>query len=568
MKEIPPRVRLALLRVATLPFDRLAPLALPPEAMAAWQQVLDLEAALLKEMDPLSDALHAAAGEPTGGGPPEAARGRLAVIHLRRALHNRRPVAARLLAEAGAALPPKLAEGVLGHLQRRAELAALETGAVGAHQAGLLAARRALLDLVRLPLFREAVRLVSRSLLERLETLERRDPGRWRHDERHAAAKLTAYAARFATKTSPNSLFCATALAWVGGDEARLVGENHLHRLEILLSVAEARKVSACLGTDPAAWPAVVPRVNPTLRPEGPGGSGSLLFWRPASPRRDDDNEILSRVRRQPVLDAFLAEAGRETLAVPALLAAVAERTGIDLATLTPFFQQLLDRGVLLAELEPPYQSRRPLAWVASKLRSAGGSASWLAAVESFEEDVAALPSLAAEERLPAYDALEARFATFPRQRPLKSDELFRLDAASGLQVTLPARVWTDLEAPLRRYVRLFAGFYPERAFRAAWADRFLTRHPADTDVPLLDLYHGLFEPEARERPAAFPPPPPGVDAAARVLDRARELFADRASEAQATGTPEVALSEADWEHLLGDLPEPVWTAGALLQVA
>src|SRR5947199_1990012 len=145
---------------------------------------------------------------------------------------------------------------------------------------------------------------------------------------------------------------------------------------------------------------------------------------------------------------------------------------------------------------------------------AAGCRAARLPAVEAVESAVDALPGLAAAARIAAMDRVEARLAALPHGRPLRSDELFRLDAAAGIAVTLPQRVRADLEAPLRRYVRLFAALYPELAFRQAWARRFLTRFPPGVDVPLLDLYHGLFEPEAESRPESFPPAPPG-DAAA-----------------------------------------------------
>src|SRR5262249_50347422 len=153
-----------------------------------------------------------------------------------------------------------------------------------------------LLALAGRPVFREGIRLVGRALLARLDDLARRDPARWRHDERHAAAKATAYAARFAAKTSPNSVFCAVALGRLAATAA-VAGENREARREEILSIAEARKVVACLAADPTAWPAVVPRPNPTLRPDAE--DGCLSFWRPATPRREGDDEVRSRVRRQ-----------------------------------------------------------------------------------------------------------------------------------------------------------------------------------------------------------------------------------------------------------------------------
>jgi hypothetical protein len=488
----------------------------------------------------------------------EGARRRLAAIAVRRALHNRRRVSTAQLETAR--LPAELSAAVSGHLARRAERSALLERYERAYADDLRKARRALLTLAGASTFREGVRLVSRSLLERLRSLEGVDPGRWRHDERHAGAKLAAYAGRFATKTSPNAVFCATALAWIGGGEARVSGANGPARLDVLLSVAEARKVAACLGADRAAWPAIVPRPNPTLRRE----DGVWVFWRPTSPRRESDLEVLSRTPAQPILDLFFEEAEKKRT-TPELLAAVAGRYGIAVEELAPFFEQLVDKGILIAEIEPPYNARRPLAFVAETMRGAGLDAPWLPEIEAVEREVEALSTLTAEERIASLDRLETRVAALPRVHPIRGDELFRVDTASGVEITLPERVRTDLETPLRRYVRLFAGLYPELAFRQAWARRFLSRHPADTDVPLLDLYHGLFEPEKLDRPDAFPPAPPGDAGAGTVFERARDLFAARAR----TGDEEVDLTDGDWEILLDGLPpEPVWSAGALFQIA
>jgi hypothetical protein len=520
-----------------------------------------LEERLEGEGKRLSDALYAAAGEATAEGDGEAARRRLAVIALRRDLHNGRHVPAARLEVARATLSGELFARVQDHLALQATHADRLAGYERAYRADLLKARRALLVLAGDPTFQEGMRLVSRSLLERLRALRGIDPGGWRHDERHAAAKLAAYAGRFATKTSPNAVFCATALAWIGGEEARVIGENGPSRLDVLLSVAEARKVAACVGADRAAWPAIVPRPNPTLRREG----NAWTFWRPTSPRRQSDLEVLSRTPAQPILDLFFEQMGSGTLAVPELLAAVAGRYGIGVEALAPFFEQLVEKGILVAEIEPPYNARRPLASVAEAMRQAGCEAPWLAEIEAVEREVEALPGLETGDRIAVMDRLEERIATLPRVHSLKGDELFRVDAASGIEVALPERVRADLETPLRRCARLFAGLYPELAFREAWARRFLSRHPADTDVPLLDLYHGLFEPETIDRPDAFPPAPPGNAEAGAVFERTRDWFAARAGE----GREEVAITDEDWEMLLdGVPPEPAWSAGALFQIA
>jgi len=561
--------QLVLLRIAALPFETLAPLA-AGESLKGLAALREKEGAIAGEVTLLTDALHAVAGEPPGEGDAEAARIRLAVIAVRRALHNQRRIPPAQLDALREILPTDLFAGIADHLSRRVELAALRMDYARAYRADLLRSRRALLALAGWPVFKEGMRLVSRALLDRLQAMGKMDPGRWRHDERHAAAKLTAYAARFATKTSPNSVFCATALGWIQGEEVRIAGTNRPARVDALLSVGEARKISACLGADRSAWPAIVPRLNPTLRREG-GPESPWIFWRPITARRETDLEVLSRTKSQPILDLLVEEAARATLTLPELLAVVAERYEIGVEELTPFVLQLVDKGFLIAEIEPPYNARHPLAFVAEAMRATGckeDAAPWLPEIEALERDVEALSNLEPEERITGMDRIEKRLADLPHVVKLKSDVLFRVDTASGIQVTLPERIRTDLEGPLRRYIRLFAALYPEGAFRHAYAARFLSRFPADTDVPLLDLYHGLFEPEPQERPESFPAPPPGEDGAATIFDRTLEFFASRARAALATGEEEVELTEEDWEILVGGLPEPVWSAGVLFQIA
>jgi hypothetical protein len=105
---------------------------------------------------------------------------------------------------------------------------------------------------------------------------------------------------------------------------------------------------------------------------------------------------------------------------------------------------------------------------------------------------------------------VEAALSALPHVRPLKTDELYRLDAASRLDVTLPASTIDDLRSGLRPYVRLFATLYPARRYLRGWADRFLAKFPADRDVSLMDVYRAVTEQGDTYRPAAFPDPPAG----------------------------------------------------------
>jgi hypothetical protein len=562
MSEAP----LLLLRVAGLPFEALAAL----EAGAAadgLDDALALEEGLAAEVEDLCDELFREAGEAAPEMDLAAARARLDVIALRRAIHNGRPVPAQRLEKAAGRLRPELMARLRRHAARREESLQALAAARQRFAEDLVRVRAALLELANRPRFRMGIRLVGRALLERLDGpdgtngMTRRDPSRWRHDERHAAAKLAAYAGRFATKTSPNSVFCATALGSFG--PARVAGENVPARTGVLLNIAEARKVAACLGAGPAVRPAVIPRPNPTLRRSEEGWT----YWRPASLRLPEDDEVLSTVQENPVLALFLEEAGRGELAVDPLLAAVAEASGYEKEELEGFFEQLVERGILIAELEPPYNARRPLLFVAAAARAAG-EVPWMAAVEEVERRVERLSGLDETQAIPEMDEIARHLQSLPHVRPLQADELFRVDQAAALEVALPPRVLDDLAGGLRHYVRLFASMYPRERLLAGWTRPFFSRYGPDVDVPVLDLYHGVFEEAAQPRPAGFPVPSEKRGGEESAFARAQAFFAERARAAAAAGLEEVEIGEEDWRSLLGERPEPRWTAGVLFQVA
>src|SRR5262249_9569356 len=140
------------------------------------------------------------------------------------------------------------------------------------------------------------------------------------------AAKAIAYVGRFVTKTSPNGVFCATTRADLSGTTARVQGENRFDRVDVRLSVAEARKITACLAIDVALENVIVPRPNPTARRE----HGGWTFWKTASPRHADDTEVRARVGEHPLLALFLEEATRGVHTVPALIDAVGRRCSPD----------------------------------------------------------------------------------------------------------------------------------------------------------------------------------------------------------------------------------------------
>ena len=559
--------KLALLRVAALPFTTLA--ALRTVGLAGEVDgVLSADAEIERAGLTLSDRLFEAAGRPQADATH--ARARFAALAIRRAVHQGKRPREGELAAAKAILPESTVAGVqrfLTLLNRRAQ-ARESYAACFSESLGL--GRDALVRVAAEPLVAHGIYLASRSLVPKARRLAEVPSASYSHDERHTAAKLAAYVARFASKTSPNGVFCAVGLAPIGGRLTIVEGSGAIARVEVLLNLAEVRKVAACLAVDPLLAKAVVPRPNPTLRLR----EGAWTFWKPASPRNPGDEEVFSRVGDQPVLTAFLEEAGRGVHDATALVAAVAARTGLPVGELQGFCTRLIERSILIGELEIPYSSRRRLRDLAAAARSAGCEPAWAASLEAIEDAVDRLPTLPLEDRAAAMDAVVAQVAVLPRVRPFKADELFRVDAASAFRVQLPEIVLTELARGVRVYARLLSAMYPEAIQQRRLVGRFLGQYAPDTDVEFLELYRGFAESQKGDArpPSEFPAPaaePPADPKEAEAWAAARRIFDDFVRRAHESVPGEIVeLDETTARALTGDLSEPRWAAGALFQIA
>jgi hypothetical protein len=552
---------LLLLRVATRPFASLAPFH-APRAAAAARELAGLTARLSAETEALERALYEAAGPRAAEDDPEAARARVALLAVRRDVHQRRVPRPRDLD--AASLPGPLCAALDRVLAAQAAVARAEAAWREALGAEILAGRRALAEAVSDPLVAEGIGLAARSLAVKVAALRGKDPAAWGHGDRHVAAKALSYVARFATKTSPNGVFCATALARAEGSRCAVSGSPAIVRRDLILSIAEARKVACTLAFDPAAERAVVPRPNPTLRRE----EGGLTFWRFASARNPNDDETLARVKDHPVVDAALEEAAAGTLTFPDLRRRLSERCGLLEADLAPFLRQLAERGILIAEIGIPYNARRPLRHVASTARDAGCAEPWVDRVLAIESEVDRLAETGTGSAADERGRIAADLEALPRAREIAGDELFRLDAAAGVDLTLPSAILDELASGLESYLRLFAALYPARRALAGWTDRFLARFPPDTDVPLLDVYRAIREEGNTYRPAAFPEPSSGRegDASRRAMDAVRAFFVEANS--SAAPIDELTFDAAVLERLVPGAPRPRWACGVLAQIA
>ncbi len=558
---------LLLVRVATRPFETLQALR-GRRSVARVNDLLRIEGALAERAAALEEALYRLAGDRGSPSDAERARGRLSLVRLRRSVHNGRAPSESELREARGSLPADLAVELEEHAAALLRRADVERSCREACIEDLLRARSEVVRSVADPRVEEGIWLASRSLRGGIRRLAGRDPATWGHKERHLAGKALAYLARFCTKTSPNGLFCATALAEVDERGLTVLRSPEIARVDVLLNVAEARKVATCLAIDPAIDRAIVPRPNPTLSET----DGGWTFWKPSSMRHPDDEEVHSRVKDHEVLRAFLEESATGERNVPALLEASARRCGAEAADVDAFYRQLVERGILIGEVELPYNSRRPLRELAEACRRGSCDPSWLPSIERVEEAVDEMPRLSGRERAETTEEIAGILEALPHNRPLKPDELLRLDAMSALGLRLPRAMLDEVRAGLTPYLRLFTAMYPERIYRSALAARFLEAFPADADVGLLDVYHGVFEPEDKHRPVAFPDPGrvavrgSGTEEAADALRRARDLFARLAREAGPA--EEVEIREDDLRAAVGGVPEPRWSCGVLFQVA
>ncbi len=555
-----PRISpLVILRVATLPFETLAPLE-GARARATAEAALDRLEARRRDAERLSASLYEVAGA-SAAEDRHAARG--AVLRIRRAIHQGRAVPESTLEEADDLLDPSTCSEIRMHLEvtTNAAQAELEFSRVYAEE--IQALRAALVDASKAPTVRLGLRLAGRSLLQRAEGLARRDTATWGPRERHAASKVLAYLSRFATKTSPNGVFSATGISELSDGPPVLAGENQIARMDFLLHVGEARKITACLAASPGVMARVIPRANPTLRRVDDGWA----YWRPASPRRPDDDEVLCRVKEHPVMRMFLDAAQPADKRAPELIRDVGARAGRDVEA---FYSQLVDRGILIGEVEIPWSERRPL----QALAACCPEASWAAPIEELECDVEALARCSAAEIPPRLDALAERMESLPHVRPLSTDDLVRCDASTRLEVRVPRSLLHDLARLVPLYAAFYGAIYPERLYRESFSDRFLRHFPADKPVPVLDLYHGLFEPVPETRPPVFASPASSASnsplrrAAAEAFEAARSFFTRRAQEAAAAGQEEVELTEEDWAVIAGGAAEPRYSCAALFQVA
>jgi hypothetical protein len=548
------------LRVANLPFCTLASLS-ASRAAAAADEALCIEERQATSAAALISRLFAAAGRRADD--PAHDPVRLPLVRMQRDLFNCRPLRAADVEAAGPGLSAEDVASVASFAdgdRRRTDSLSLFRAAFSEE---LRAYRSALARLAHQPLLEHGIYLAGRDLPAQMRRLSRRDPRDWTKGDRHAAATLAAYVTRACAKTSPHGVFCSVAVATLG-EHASVQGDPAVFRLDVAVGVAEARKITSCLAIDRGLDGAIVPRPNPTLRPQPEG----VTFWRPATLRRTTNDEVFSRAKDHPILRLFLEEAARGCHSITALVEAVSNRCEIGRAELDPFFRALVERGILIAEIETPYTCRRPLRQLARVARAAAHEGPWVPVLEAVEADVDSLPSLDFASQRDTLERIGASLDGLPHTRTLERDELFRVDSASSLRVELPASVLADIERGMHVYARLLSAMFPASAAAATLAERFLQDHAPDVDVPFLDRYRGFSgDEDLSARPTEFAAPAGGPAAAGSPAANQKRVF-DFLAERASLGQEEVELDEAAVDALVGVAPSPAWSCGVLFQVA
>ncbi|MDT0458891.1 lantibiotic dehydratase [Streptomyces sp. DSM 41527] len=462
-----------------------------PELWRQAEAVREGESQLDGQASALSDMLYEEIGR-AGSGKP-------LLVAVRRAIHNRRPLAERHWNdEVRALLPRAVVDEVDGWVRLRAdheEAVARLDDLIGHHlrtQQVLL--RKAASD----PVLQHGLVLSSPVLLAEVRKwLARPDE---RAPERSLAHRLAKYLARVTMKTSPFSTFTASGLGtWDGGARDRASTGPGGHSVAEL-NVWVVQQIVRALGSRPELAGRARLRLNPSAR------------------LTEDRWEFLGTGAEEPLRTLPGVTAVRECVAVvredrPTREEAariVADRTGSDQATATAYLARLEELGLLEAERPFADQALDHVAEVRSWL--AGATSAGLVRIERelavIAETLAAYPRLSdPTQRVRATSAVETALR---RIRDLAGPDRISLpDKNSVIENALVAapypgpdrRAWGPVLRDLDAVRQCYAVLDPGLPGRVALADLFAERVGPGEAVPFL-TFHRLVQTWLRDDPA------------------------------------------------------------------
>lgn len=477
-------------RIGGLPAPTLDDLR-SPELWRQAESVRDLERQLDGQAAVLSDRLYEQIGRGGSAKP--------LLVAVRRAIHNRRPLAGRHWNDGVRALLPR---AVVDQVDDWARLRAGHQEAVnrlddliGHHmrtQQVLL--RKAAAD----PVLQHGLVLSSPVLLAEVR--------KWlaRHDERapdrSLALRLAKYLARVSMKTSPFSTFTASGLGTWSSDEGDGASTGPGVHTVAELNVWIVQQVVRVLGS----------------RPELSGRA--RLRLNPSAVLTDGRWEFLGTGAEEPLRTLPGATAVRECVEVvregrptrEEAARAVADRTGSDPATATAYLARLEELGLLEAERPCADQTLDHVAEVRSWL--AGATSPDLVGVERelavIADTLAGYPRLSdPARRVRAIGAVEEALR---RIRDLAGPDRISLPAKNSVienaLVAAPfpgpdRRAWDPVLRDLDAVRQCYAVLDPGLPGRVALADLFAERVGPGEAVPFL-TFHRLVQTWLREDPA------------------------------------------------------------------
>ncbi len=540
-----------LLRVATTPWGSLREMR-APRTLALLNERRTADRAFEERRDQLVLQVTEQLNEVSSDDPR-----RFKLLKIRRAIHNSRSIPAKLLADASVPQNP-LSQEFLAYNSRKDQQQQQQLDLEQEYLKERDHARQGLMTWAESPSIREGLRLASRELAQRSQGLPRVVASGWKKKQRHVGAKLAGYFSRSVAKTSPNSTFCSVGLGQFSATPF-VHGENVVARSELLLNVAQARKISDCL------MPPCPPRTNPTLHRST---ETSWSYWRWSSARDDSDFHALAQVESHPVLEKFLKDCIDGDLDQESLVSRIAESTGLSETDLEAFLSRLIDAGLLVNRAETPYNDRRPLRTVVDLWSRETEKPTWWRPARDLEQELQSSGSQSSEARLANYARWEDQLGFLPHVRPLDHNELFRLDTATALRTGLPNGVLEEVQKTVSRYARLFATLYPPALYQRRYHQWFRETFDVDQDIPLLEVYRHPPSPNGGEAPAVFPDvaSEDSLGDSETKWTKIQDVLARWARQHQ--GQEEAA---APWQELLGCVDRdqsPRWCSSVLFQVA
>jgi thiopeptide-type bacteriocin biosynthesis protein len=449
--------------------------------------------------------------------------------------------------------------------------AGLEAASAGPHERAAALARdrqrlrERLRALIARPEVREALFVASPSLEAELgQWLADADSERGRKVER----ALVRYVQRMAGRATPFGLFGGCTVGELGGRTALALAPRTSYRRHTRLDMDHVLALTGALAADPELRRALAYRPNTSLY----RAAGQLRYM---EARATDAGRSYALVAVEPTdyLDAVL-ERGRPGARPEALAAAlVAHDPDIDAADALAFVDMLIDRQILVSDLEPAVTGPEPVQALIAALDAVSGHGP--GQVDEYGSGVrtaarvltkvhAALAGLDAGGlgAEPArYRALAHALAELPARPELP--RLFQVDmikpaeaAVLGAEVT--AEIVRGVEI-LRRLAR------PGEVDMARFRKRFEERYE-DREVPLVEALDEEAGIGFGTGPAEASPLLAGLDfgeeaAAGPSWDAHHALLQRKLMEATRSGAVEIALDAADVEALAVADPLP-WPPG------